>query len=120
MFLEWMRRWVKDFFGCVDWVCDNNNLGDITIGSCLIDAVSDSKEFSLHTCYIDGMVKRFCDRFVTNIDVCNRCSHIVDTSICDDKSKRWIVWRFEGYFVKFLNTRLDIVANALVKEKKSV
>ena len=101
----------------MDWVHDNNNLGDITIGSCLIDAASDSKEFGLYTCYVGGMVECFHDRFVTNMDVYNRHSHIVlDASICDDKSRRQIIWRFKSYFVKFSNTRLDIVANVLVKE----
>ena len=117
MFLKWIKRQVEDFLGCMDWVHDNNNLGDIVIGGCLIDTASDSEEFSLHTCYVDSMVKCFYNRIVTNINVCNRYSHIVlDASICDNKSRRWIVWRFKGYFVKFLNPRLDIMANALVKE----
>ena len=38
--LVWMGWWVKNLFGYVNWICDNN---DIIVICSLIDTTSDSK-----------------------------------------------------------------------------
>ena len=52
MFLEEMIRQVKIFFHHVDWVYNNNDFGDIIIISCLVDTISNCKEFGFSTCDI--------------------------------------------------------------------
>jgi len=39
---------IKDMFGSIDSVCDDDNMRDALYLGCLTDAISNSKKFSFH------------------------------------------------------------------------
>ena len=49
IFLEGIRRQVKNYFHCMDWVCDNNDFGDVADVGSLVDATSNYEKFSFST-----------------------------------------------------------------------
>ena len=71
----------------MEQICNNNNLSNVRYIGSLIDATSNSKEFSFSSCDIYGMMCGFDDGFVTDMNVNNGGGNIVfDTSIHNDKS----------------------------------
>ena len=42
-----VRTWVEDFLSHMDGICDDYDLGNIVQRTCLVDATSYSKKFSL-------------------------------------------------------------------------
>ena len=87
----WCR--VKYLFCSMDWVGDDKIFWYFWRCGSLIYITSDSKQFSFCTIDIYHMVKGFDNRFVVNVYISNRCSHIIfDTSVCDDKCMRRVFW----------------------------
>jgi len=54
-----VRRCVEYFISCMDGISNNNNFGNILLGTCLIDTTPDRKEFCFSGCDKDSMVQCF-------------------------------------------------------------
>ena len=52
MLLEGMSRWVENSFHHMDWICKNNDFGNITVVGYLIDAASNCEELGFYACDI--------------------------------------------------------------------
>ena len=89
----WYR--VEYLFCSMDWVSDDNNFWYSWRYGSLIYTTSDGKQFGFCIIDIYYMVKGFDDRFVVNVYISNRCSHIIlDTSISNNKYiRRVFQWR---------------------------
>jgi len=89
LLLEHVRERVEDFFCCMDEIHDNNNFRYVLEMGCLINAVSDSKEFSFSASNVDHMVKSFDDWPIVNMNMCyRRCNIVLDTGVCDHECIR--------------------------------
>ena len=91
MNLEGKKRRVENSFHSMNKVCDNNNFGNPWDIDSLVDATSNGKESSFSRGDVYHVVYHFDDRFITDMDVSNRCCHVVlDTSISNNKSVRLV------------------------------
>ena len=78
-------------------VYDNNDFGNFLKKDSLINATSNSKEFSLRARNVNCIVKSFDYWFIVNIDMRYKQSDIVlNTDICYYKCVGWRVGRFNS------------------------
>jgi len=95
LLLEYVQRRVKDLFCHMNGVHDNNDFGYVLEMDCLINAASDSKEFSFSASDVDCMVKGFDDWPIVNMNMCyRRCDVVLDTGVCDRECIGWSIRRF--------------------------
>jgi len=69
LLLKYVSRRVKDIFCHMDGICNNNDFIYALETGCLINAVSDSKEFGFSTSNVDCMVKSFDDQSIINMNI---------------------------------------------------
>ena len=82
LFLEWVRWWVKYLSCSIDRVSYNNDFKNILKMCCLVDTVSNSKEFSFYACNVNSMMKHFDNQFIVDVYMCNWGGHVVfDTGL---------------------------------------
>ena len=78
---------VEYSFGHMYGVSDDNYLGDVIDGACLIDTTFDSKEFSFRTCDKGSVMNCFDNRSVKRMDMQYGGSDIIlDTCVSNNKS----------------------------------
>ena len=113
---QYMSRRIKDLFGIVDRVCDNNDFGYVLYMSSLVNAASYCEKFGFRTCNVDHMVQSFDHQFIVNMNVCNRHSDIVfDTGISNNECIGRSIGGFNSYVVELLNTILEETVIAFIK-----
>jgi len=82
----------------MEWICNDNDFSDVRYAGGLINATSDSKEFSFSSCDVYSMVYCFDNGLVINMNMGNGDGDIVsDTSIGNDKST-WGIQRGDNYY----------------------
>ena len=74
---------------------DNNDFRYVLEMGCLVNATSDSEEFSFGANNVDYMVKSFDDQPIVNMNIHYRqCNIFFDTGICDHECIGWSIRRF--------------------------
>jgi len=95
LLLEHVQERVEDLFCHMDGIYDNNDFRYVLEMGCLINAVSNSEEFSFSASNVDHMVKSFDDQPIVNMNMRYRqCNIVFDTGICDYECIGWRVGRF--------------------------
>ena len=104
-----MQRRVKDFFGHIDRISNDNDLGNaMTIWS-LVDTAPNDKKLCFSTGNMNYMVDSLGDRVVVGVHMQYRCSNIIlDASISDYNSSRRGGWQLDNYVVKLLSANFII------------
>ena len=64
-----MNRCVKNMFSDWDGTCDNNNVCDVLLLSCMIDIASNSEELSFSGHYIYYMMNSFGNNSLFSTDM---------------------------------------------------
>ena len=82
---------IENFLSSMNGISYNNDLWDIILGTGLVDATSDGKQFGFSACYKQSMMDGFGEETIHWVNVRYWCSNVVlDASICNHKScVRW-------------------------------
>jgi len=100
----------------MEQICNDNDFSNVRYTGGLIDATSNSEEFSFCGHDVHSMVYGFNDGFVTDINVSNRDGDIVfDTSISNDESIGGIQRGDDCYFIQLAQLRCETIFTSLVR-----
>ena len=81
-----MDKYIKDMFGNIDSIYDDDNIRDTLHLECSTNATSNSKKFSFYWWDIYCMINSFCNNFMSSPNVWDQSSNIIfDTHVRDDK-----------------------------------
>jgi len=104
-----MGRGVENSLSSMDWISNDNNLGNIVIGCGLVDAVFNSKQFSFSTGNKCSVIEGLDKWLIGNVHVWDGSSNVIfDASIRCDDGYGLQERGFNNYRVKLINAEFIV------------